>query len=73
MLGKSKMAANKISMSPIPVVELDFCVYCKVFSGEDRVSWWLQVMVSILRSFLSSVIQKISIIFSRVTFIIDVL
>ena len=29
---------NKISMSPIPVLELDFCVYCKVFNGEDRVS-----------------------------------
>ena len=43
---------NKISMSPIPVLELDFCVYCKVFNGEDRVSKWLQVMLSILRSFL---------------------
>ena len=29
---------NKISMSPIPVLELDFCVYCKVFNSEDRVS-----------------------------------
>ena len=29
---------NKISMSPIPVLELDFCVYWKVFNGEDRVS-----------------------------------
>ena len=29
---------NKISMSPILVLELDFCVYCKVFNGEDKVS-----------------------------------
>ena len=29
---------NKISMSPIPVLELDFCVYCKVCNGEDRLS-----------------------------------
>ena len=29
---------NKISMFPIPVLELDFCVYCKVFNGKDRVS-----------------------------------
>ena len=28
---------NKINMSPVPVLELDFCIYCKVFIGEDRV------------------------------------
>ena len=29
---------NKISMFLIQVLEFDFCVYCKVFNGEDRVS-----------------------------------
>ena len=29
---------NKISMFRIPVLKLDFCAYCKVFNGKDRVS-----------------------------------
>ena len=29
---------NNSSISPIPVLELDFCVYCKAFNGKDRVS-----------------------------------